>query len=136
MSEKINDEDKLKVNFIDKPDGAIPAIQLVLNIEVNDSLLMFHICHMYRNALMCHEHEGRPMEELEQEITLYNVMQSVQVSINERIRTGTDNYINEHYVYIKNNQVWFDRCLDIFLHIKYEFQELMKEYNSRMQIMQ
>ena len=54
MSEKINDEDKLKVNFIDKPDGTIPAIQLVLNIEVNDSLLMFHICHMYRNALMCH----------------------------------------------------------------------------------
>jgi hypothetical protein len=123
-------ENELNLNFIESPDGTIPCLQLVLNIEVTDALLMFHITHMYRNALIISETEGKNFEDIIKIITLRNVMLSVQNSIDKRIKMGNDNYINEHYInehyeFIKKNPVYFDECLVIFSNLKKEFTNSM-----------
>lgn len=124
----MTNENKLKLTFVEKEDGSIPCLSVNLKVEINDALLMFHICHMYRNSILVAEKESQPLEDILVMIDFQMIIKSLYASIENRLKYGESNYINEHYLEIKNNEKHFNDCLEIFSRCKLEFLKYREQY--------
>ena len=124
-----------KLEFLDdlNDSSKIPYIGYTYNIVLSDTLIMFHICHLYHN---CVELFGDNISEYDKYITLEYIIRSVKEALDNRIKELSSNYIDDDYKWAYNNQTIFDKCLDYFVKIKNELNNFIiksqQEYQKQL----
>ena len=79
-----------KLEFLDdlNDSSKIPYIGYTYNIVLSDTLIMFHICHLYHN---CVELFGDNISEYDKYITLEYIIRSVKEALDNRIKELSSN---------------------------------------------
>ena len=112
-----------------------PYIAYTFHVKLTDALIMFHVCHLYRNCLILIENGELTEEEIPNYITLGYVIRSVQEALDNRVKELSSEYINDNYKYIYDRPKLFDICLDYYAKIKKELTEkteaIIKEHKSK-----
>lgn len=130
MSEEVK-EYKLEIKFMgpsDKVDPEQPYVAYTFNIVFTDNLLMFHICHLYRNCLTLIDNGEMKHEEIPNYVNLNYVVKSVQEALDNRIKCLSSSYIDENYKWCFDRPEIFDKCLEYFSKLKKELKQL---YNHK-----
>lgn len=129
MNEEIK---QLEIKFMgpsDKVDPDQPYISYTFNVVLTDTLLMYHICHLYHNCLLLIDNGEIKQKDIDTYITLEYVLKSVQEALDQRIKCLSASYIDENYKWCYERPEIFDKCLEYFSKLKNEMKQL---YNNKL----
>ncbi len=126
MSSENKDHLKHKVEFVDSDENLnpdTPYVQYTFTVILTDSLLMFHICHLYHNCLKLIDAGEIKESEIDEYVSLPYILKSVQEALDNRIKTLSSSYIDDNYEWCYKRPAIFDKCLEYFSKIKKELNE-------------
>lgn len=111
-----------------------PYIAYNFHVKLTDALIMFHVCHLYRNCLKLIEKGELTEEEIPNYVNLDYVLMSVREALDNRLKNLSSEYINDNYKYIYDKPILFDICLGYYSNIKKDLEEKIQEAKNKQQI--
>lgn len=110
-----------------------PYIAYNFHVKLTDALIMFHVCHLYRNCMLLIEKGELTEEEIPNYVNLDYVLMSVREALDNRVKELTSEYINDNYKYIYERPKLFDICLDYYAKIKKDLEEKIQKAKNNQQ---
>lgn len=134
-----NDNSHLKhdivfLNSLNNVNSETPIIAYTFNVVLTDTLLMFHICHLYHNCLMLIDKGEMKESEIDDILNLNFVLKSVQEALDNRIKTLSASYIDDNYKWCYERPKVFDECLRYFSIIKEEMNQQKEQFKSNQNV--
>lgn len=120
------------IQFLDRenPEENV-YVSFSFNVKVTDSLLMYHICHLYHNCQLLIEKGEMTEDEIDDYISIEYILKSVQEALDSRIKCLDSSYIDEAYKWCLDKPKHFDICLDYFKKLKVQVTEIHKIYEDK-----